>query len=163
MNDIKSEKNLEKRIWYRLLKVIYALFLLIGLLFIFITYSSSEPYSYTTYSYKAHCANGKIFDPTSKPIDHSFSEPYGFDEEQIKSECEFGNAWSYWSGIDNAKYKLTYQAYLNVVRTENDQIKITLIAGAAYYLILEIIRRTILYIFVGKSFISLKRNRHNKP
>lgn len=142
----------------RFIKVIYVLLLLFGLLFTFWIYSISTPYSYNTYSYKVTCNNGKVFDPTSKPIDHSFDEPYGFNKDQLKSECEYGTAYYVgWSKDLPKNYDISYSEQTHVVTTAVDQIKTTLIAFVIYYIALEIIRRTVLYIFAGKPFINFRR------
>ena len=150
-------KNISK-ILKRFIKVIYIFLLLFGLLFTFWVYTISAPYSYNTYLYNVACNNGKEFDPTSKPTDHSLNEPYLFYEDQLKSECEYGTAYYIELSKDLHKnYDLTYTEHPHVVRTVGDQIRTTLVAFVSYYILLEVVKRILLYIFVGKAFISFKR------
>jgi hypothetical protein len=151
-------KKITEILW-RLIKVIYILFLLLGLLIGLFTFLINSPSSYQTYSYEVTCDNGKIFDPTSKPIDKtSYIDPYSFDDQQLRSECECGNAW--WCSDQYqipSNYKLTYQTYSHAVGSLGNQVGYTIIVIIAYYVVLEVIRRTILYIFFGRNFINLKR------
>jgi hypothetical protein len=164
-------KNLSQIAW-RLLKVVYVLFLLFGLLVALFAWSSAAPLTENTYgNYLVTCDNGKTFDPTSKPIDTSgasenlpgfhyssyVEEPYPFNANQIKAECKYGNAFliGYGTDLDRVNYNLTYKTYPHDIRTVSDQISGTVISIAVYYLILEILRRTFMYIFLGKKFISL--------
>ena len=153
-------KNLSQ-IAKRLSKVIYILFLLSGLLIGWFVWSISAPYSYNTYTYKVVCNNGTTFDPTSKPIDKvNYNEPYTFNNNQVKAECEYGN--SFYVGLSE-KIDNNYHGYIYphkvIAQTTLDQIKSTLIFIFIYYLVLEIIRRTFLYIFFGKSFLILSKKR----
>jgi hypothetical protein len=61
----------------------------------------------------------------------------------------------YGTDLDRVNYNLTYKTYPHDIRTVSDQISGTVISVAVYYLILEILRRTFMYIFLGKKFISL--------
>ncbi len=151
-----------KRAWEilgRLLKVVYVLFLLFGIGVVWYIWISYAPYSYETYNYLVQCDNGKRFDPTSKPIDKTnFTEPYTFDDLQLKSECEYGTAYYVgWSSKLAKNYFVTNQAHSHAVRTVNDQIKATLLGVVVYYMLLEIVRRIILYIFLGRNFLTLKK------
>jgi hypothetical protein len=163
-------KTLLKIIW-RLVKVTYVLLLLIGPILIFYVWSNTAPYPYTTYSYKVTCNNGKVFDPTSKPIATKFVgyEPLLFNVNELKSECEYGTAYYVgWSSKLADNYVLAKVSEQHFTGTRTDQVKITTIVFFLYYLILEILRRTFLYIFLGKNFISLKNKvvlnkKTNKP
>lgn len=150
-----SAKNETKNIGWRLLKVTYALLLLFGLIVIWIFWIINEPYTYKTYSYKVTCDNGKEFDPTSKPIHRSYNYngPDSFNVKEIKAECKYGTAWEVDYDLEFTTYSLTHQEYSHTVRTQIDQIKSTVIAGIIYLLLLEVVRRTFLYVFTGRKFI----------
>ena len=148
-------KNFRSIAW-RLIKVIYVLLLLSGLLVVLIVWKASSS-SYQTYSYKVICDNGKTFDPTSKPIDKiGYSDPFEFNENQIKSECKYGTTWyKGWSEELSKNFQLDVK---HIVRTQKDQIITTVIAFILYYLVLELLRRTFLYVVFGKNFLTLKSN-----
>lgn len=162
-------KNFLSIIW-RLLKVIYVLFLVLGIGVCIIVWINTAPYSFITYSYKVMCNNGKAFDPTSKPIDHSplslDSIAYGqdrnaltFNDQEIKSECTYGTVFGISLSSNILKnYDFITSTNVHIIRTRDDQIKYTLIAFVSYYLFLEIIRRGFLYIIFGKNFLTLKTN-----
>ncbi|MBI2405478.1 hypothetical protein HYV21_00275 [Candidatus Microgenomates bacterium] len=152
----------------RFLRTVRVVLLLLGLPIAWITWTSNAPYSYTTYSYEVICDNGKRFDPTSKPIDPILYNQkvtfrtviprdaiLSFDEDQVKSECEYSNAWSVGlsSKLPN-NFQLHINQQTNTVRSQTDQVTNTIIVLVGYYLILEVARRTILYIFLGKSFLA---------
>lgn len=152
---------MKKAIW-RLIKVVYVLFLLLGLGVTIFAWMINKPYSYTTYGYKVECDNGKVFDPTSKPIsrEYNYDKPDSFNSLEIMAECENGSAWDF----DNLNLKednniLTYKEYPHIVTTQADQIDRTIITFIAYYLILELIRRTFMYIFKGTPFVNIKKLR----
>lgn len=144
-----------KGIGFRFTKVVYILLLLFGFVVGWFMWTISTPYQYSTYSYFVECNNGKTFDPTSKPIDReSYAEPYRFSVDQIKSECEYGTAWNVgWSRNLSKNYRSGYREYNHVTGTIQNQIKNTIIAAAIYYILVEVIRRTILYVFLGKKFL----------
>jgi len=146
------------KVFYRFLKVVYVLILLFGLLIGWITWVSNSPGNYTTYTYKVICDDGKEFDPTSKPIDTEYmgdSTPLFFNPKQIRSECKYGTA--YYVGLnipDN--YELINIPHEHGTGSKSQQIQNTLITLVVYYLIIEALKRTFIYIFYGKSFITLK-------
>lgn len=155
-------KSLLIVIW-RLMKVIYVLLILVGLILGAKVWNTNQPYK--TYTYEVICDNGKIFDPTSKPIDVTprfVGRIYGnrtrlsFDEDQMKSECEYGTAWAV--GLSS---QLTKNYQLKTIETEhntlNERIKYTAIVLVAYYLILEVARRIFLYVLFGKNVLTLKK------
>jgi len=143
----------------RLIKVVYVLLLLFGIVVGLIAWNINSPYAYTTYSYLVTCDNGKTFDPTSKPIDAKYmgdSTPLFFNSKQIRSECKYGIA--YYVGLnipDN--YELVNIPHEHSTGSQSQQIQNTLITLVVYYLIIEILRRTFLYIFFGKNFIAVKK------
>lgn len=149
-------KNL-KETGLRATKVLYVLFLLAGLLIGWFIWTINSPYTYNTYGYFVECHNGKTFDPTSKPIDKTnYSEPYSFNDLQLKSECEYGTAFYEGPASKLSKnYRVGYKEYPHVVGSALNQIKNTVIGIATYYFLLEVMRRTLLYIFVGKKFFGL--------
>ena len=156
------KKTLE--VAWRLLKVIYVVLLLLGLGIGRLAWRGDAPYTEYTYgNYLVTCDNGKTFDPTSKPINHfsNLDRPDDFVDQAIKAECKYGNVYiiGFGSNLDQVTYKLTYQTYPHVIRTANDQIKVTIIAVAIYYLVLEIVRRTFLYIFFGRNFLTLAKSK----
>lgn len=142
-------------IGFRLTKVIYVLFLLFGIIVVLFIWNTNSPYTYMTYNYLVTCNNGKTFDPTSKPIDKTNDdEPYSFNDLQLKSECEYGTA--FYEGLArqlSKNYFVAYQEEPHIVRTIKDQVKNTIIYVVIYYFLIEIFRRTILYIFLGKRFL----------
>ncbi|MFH1561500.1 MAG: hypothetical protein ABID04_02890 [Patescibacteria group bacterium] len=130
--------------------------LLLGLPIILVVWIGNSPSVYYTYSYEVMCDNGKVFDPTSKPIEKYFNYrkgPLTFQEKGIKAECEYGNSWRIVeaSKIPN-NYKLNVKEDAHIVSTRLDQIVVTMIAVALYYCVIEILRRTLRYIFLGKKF-----------
>jgi len=143
----------------RLLKVFYVVLLLLGFVFGFYVWVLDSPSSYNAYGYLVQCDNGKTFDPTSKPIAITdYNEPYSFNVHEIRAECQTGNAlepdWN--NTFNQVSFNLTHKTYQHVTRTISDQLTATIISIVIYYLILEILRRTILYIFLGRNFITLK-------
>jgi hypothetical protein len=145
---------------WRLLKVIYVALLFLGLGVGWLAWIGDQPYTDYTYgNYLVTCDNGKTFDPTSKPIQRTTYTyvPDSFDDQSVKAECKFGTAYWYGTGneLDHVTYNLTYQTYPHVILSGNDQIKATIISVAIYYLLLEIIRRTFLYICFGRKFLTL--------
>lgn len=171
-------KNLLNIVW-RLTKVLYVILLLVGLLVIWFIWVNNYPYSYSAYLYNVVCNNGTTFDPTSKPISYDTKSGYHyggyygeftvksdsndeiikFDDDEIKAECKYGTASSAWKVKNTPKnYKLISAYTTHVIRTQQDQIKYAIAAFASYYLILEILRRTILYIFFGKNFLTLEKH-----
>lgn len=149
----------------RIFNVIYGILILLGVIFVVGTWIKNSPSNTTNYSYKVVCDNGKTFDPTSKPINETGKSSYNhryiykdrlfdFDENQIKAECEYGTAASDWKIYNQPK---NYTLY--VKKSANslfDQLKFTIISLLLYYLPLEVIRRTFLYIVYGKSFFVIK-------
>lgn len=143
---------------WRLIIVAYSILFLGGLLFTSFVWTISKPYSYETYSYLVTCDNGKTFDPTSKPIDkEDYSEPYRFSVNQVKAECAYGDAFLVgWSKDIPKNYFIRKQIHTHIRNTEQDQIHDTVIFVSIYYISLEIIRRTFMFIFLGKNFLTLK-------
>lgn len=157
------KKSLE--ILWRLTKVIYVLLLLLGLIAGLFAWSVSSPYTEYSYdNYHVQCDNGKSFDPKSKPIYSTpgFNSPDSFYNAEVKSECHYGTA--YYVGSANElpdKYTVSYKTYPHVIRTASDQMVATVITLIVYYLLLEIVRRIVLYIFQGRNFLTLKKKDHH--
>lgn len=160
------EKTKPKDIFFRLIKVGYVTILVIGIFISILVSVESWPYLTTKRSYLVTCDNGNTFDPESKPINKfkdnsdSVNSPfyeknqvrgYKFSIEQMASECKYGHAWNKVREQDN--FKLSYTSQTTRHGSEIDAIMIGLIVFVVYNLIVEIGKRTILYIFLGKKFI----------
>lgn len=125
--------------------------LVVGLLFTWIKWKNSKPYSYESISYKVDCDNGRTFDPTSKPIRRSYdsySKSLVFNEDELKSECEHGTVYRFSKSEKN--YQLHQITSENTIGSKTDQVKTSISAFTMYYLTLEILRRTFLYVVFGK-------------
>lgn len=146
-------KNLLQIAW-RLLKVTYVVILLLGFMIGLLVWVSTPE----KYSYLVICNNGKTYDPTSKPIDHTYDIPYKFSILQTNAECRNG------VGGENIPPGITNYSNNTITKTPHadDKIINTFIAVLIYYLIVEMLRRTFLYIFFGKSFVTLRRQKGNK-
>lgn len=147
-------------IWW-LTKIVYFFLLLLGLVIGLIVWFTSSPYTEYSYgNYLVYCDNGKTFDPTSIAIDFIPGDnilPAEFDDLEIKSECAYGTANNIILSRKLAKnYMLTYQKYPHVIRTVKDQWTSTIITLITYYIFLEVLRRTILHVFLGRNFLTLK-------
>lgn len=148
----------------RFLKVLYVLLLVFGLLVGWFVWNLNVPYN--TYSYVVKCDNGKVFDPESKPINSTGKSSYSsgyidntklfdFDQNQIKAECIYGRAASDWQ-----TYNLPKNYVMDIIKhnpvTLKSQIISTVETMVIYYIGLEILRRTFIYIFLGKPFFKTK-------
>lgn len=136
----------------RIFNVIYGLFLLGGFVLIFVLWMDYANVG-ISYDYKVVCGNQKIFDPTSKPITKWQVNRYGFFrfyDNEIRAECKNGTAWVTWDVVAE-----TFD--LIVTKKENlfpIYIKPLLLVFLTYNVILEIARRTFLYVGYGKPFIA---------
>lgn len=89
-------------------------------------------------------------------------EPYDFLVHQVNSECEYGHAGEpdLLNNENVREFTIEKTPHIHIVTTKIDQIKNTLITLIVYNTALEIIRRTILYIILGRPFIPKKVKRH---
>lgn len=171
-----SENNitLEKKRWYRFLKVVHIVFVIFLVLIAFAWAWSTKPKQIIDYA-NINCSNGHIFTSKEANIYLYNEEIDSYDDERIKNFCasdENGrirvkNKISGKTGtmsLENPSSYLyekldaipTYNADF-VYKTEGSWqaaitvfLKITIVG----ILFIEIIRRTLLYIVVGKSFFS---------
>lgn len=103
------------------------------------------------------CSNGKTFDPLSKPIDRKIdftndSKPY-FNQKQISSECQFNTA--YFVGAPNLEtdnFIMDYREKIEIIGSWESAIFTGLSFLIVYFLVLELLRRSINYILWNKSF-----------
>ncbi len=152
-----------KEVFERFLKVVYVLLILIGTYLGIHVWLVNAPVTSNEYgSYVVHCSNGKNFDPQSKPITENYPDSYGpssFDDRETKSECKFGTAYliGYGVNLDDVKYTLTYKTSPFTSGSSETQIVATLMVIVIYFVTLEVSRRTLLYIFLGKNFLTLKK------
>ena len=135
----------------RFLKVAYVILLLAGIVWGMYVWNNIPKHYY---NYLVICSNGKTFDPTSKPIEKSYSAQngYSFTTGQINSECAYETAFRE-GDVNQFEANFT----LSNKEDSSDPIKRTIILLIGYYVLMEIIRRTFLYIFLGKNFITLKK------
>jgi len=158
-----TTKRASKIVW-RFLKVVYAVVLLLGLGFGWFVWTATTPNP--RYNYTVTCDNGKKFDPYSICATHNSSwtaaelecslnidkiTTSGFDDSQIRKECAYGNAYADAPNV-NKNYILISQEKSHV-----SQIQTTILFMLGYFLIAEILHRTVLYIFLGRKFITLKK------
>ena len=178
---VKENKKIDT-VFYRFIKVIYVLFLLFGIALGIHIWKAKLP-SCSTYNYSVVCASGKVFDPSSLQIE-SFAadivKPYVFDPDLLASECIFGDTLhgnkndipeietvdfiidsaadpSNPNNVDGMNYK--NNIYQISTTPDTNVLALTgVVIGYlfVYYMGLEIIRRTYLYIFQGKNFLTLK-------
>jgi hypothetical protein len=124
-------------------------------------------------NYSIECVSGKRFDPFSKPIMHTPIDPFGrsdpwqpiitFDDAQLKSECAYGTAFrSDAVGTLPNNYAVTVTTVKKRAMTPSEQFSFTLVAILLYCVAIEYIRRSILYVFLGRSFSPLKQRAHKK-
>ncbi|MBU1085423.1 MAG: hypothetical protein ABIJ43_02035 [Candidatus Beckwithbacteria bacterium] len=163
---IEQRHNHFKGVFKRLVRVIYISLLVLGVVVSVGLTLELKPYSVAFYSYKVICDNGNQFDPTSKPIDKYDENGYklkdlikqdkliNFDEKQIISECEYKTVWYAWAGKINIpkNYELKVEKIIDE-RTVINQIKVGLVVFIFYNLILEVVRRIVLYVILGRKFI----------
>ena len=158
-----------KNIMRRLVKVIYAFILFLGLVGTYSVYSSNAPYFTSTYSYLVKCNNGKEFDPTSKPIkgtgkreiNETYSNVRTFNVNEVKSECEYGTAYLIRPASELPKnYELLITEYKHPVGTKKYQLLSAVNFFVIYYLVIGILSEIILYIFVGKIYFPKTRSFH---
>lgn len=165
----------------RLSKVIYAVLVILTFVFAFMSASPYSPHSYEKYSYLVTCDSGKTFDPEERSIEKiGLTDPYKFSSYQLNLECDetvpstsdssssspgtFNFDFEQYrpSSLTTAEkfleenYKLTYSTKTIVERTATDYWGAVIIYLAVYSLILEVTRRTYIYLTTGKNFITLK-------
>ncbi len=146
--------HLEKKLWYRFVKVIYFVFFFLFVLFVVMLASSERPYvNVDSNKSLITCNNGKIYSAGKNSIyldsDGSLSD---YNEENVRKLCEYDILNDYldkYKRPENVNYKLNVGYY----GSWEEVIKILVIGEIIVFLVFEIIKRVFLYIAVGKSMI----------
>jgi hypothetical protein len=77
--------------WYRLIKVIYSLLLVVGLFFTVVVWQKNTPYNYTTFGhYLITCNNSATFDPSSNQLKDIVNGKPVFGVDNIFKMCIVG-------------------------------------------------------------------------
>jgi len=145
----------------RFFKAAYLALLIFGVIISFQQAYEARPYSYTQNDDPiVICDNGKTFNPRTKPIkieDYEGGRLLGkpvFNSRQISSECQFGTAYrSEDPDLKSNNYQIEYPSHIVVVKTIKDTIVKGVVVFIIYNFLLELSRRTILYVLFGKRFL----------
>lgn len=148
--------QLEKRLWYRFVKVVYILvYLLFLLLVVFLGYSD-KPYTYIDSDKSLIvCSNTKAYPAGKNSIyidsDGSLSD---YNDEDARKLCEYDIIKDYSDKYETPSYKNYEVKVVHSTRGSWESVLTTFLIGIAIvYTIFEIIKRVFLYIVVGKSMM----------
>jgi len=152
-----------KAVITRLGSVIYFLVIFCGLVIAGFAFYYRMPKTLTNYRELVHCTNGKNFYVDSKPIYPNdgysqYNAPENVREREITSECQFGTAYYIgWSvNLDMNNHTEQSVPQYQKVGDWSNAIWHFVRDFAIFFLIAEILKRILRYIFFGKSVFSLK-------
>ncbi|PIZ62210.1 hypothetical protein COY16_05000 [Candidatus Roizmanbacteria bacterium CG_4_10_14_0_2_um_filter_39_13] len=156
---ILTQKELESRIWYRFLKVVFIGFyayLIVSILFF--TYASKPTISINQKKLNVLCDNGRKYILNEEHIFLSEVNMNDLNEENeyIKRICEYGSTikfyeWDKYPTPENKNYDLKYDQHQ--VGSWLTPVKILILCFGGAFLSFELIKRAFLYIVVGKRII----------
>ncbi|SRR6266567_206690 len=161
--------------------VVYVMTILFGLVIAIAVAQQRIPQVITYYHPIVHCNNGMSFDPNIKAIRIENQGDNGkdtFNTDQISSTCQYGNSYAYlFPSVTPPpnetsqrvippifpvyehqphNFKLLYKTTYQTIGSWRKAIGSFVFVFLVVFLIAEVTRRTLRYIFFGKNFLILK-------
>lgn len=161
IRNMTNETNLNSKVWYRTLKVMYVLSFLILIVIVQPYILIGIPHQDTLNGkvQKITCDNGKVYYPKKEIFVQGDGSLYDTDDIAARKLCVYG-ANNYGNSNlafpTNRNYKTTI-GYPTIGSWQNIFYAETIVF-LVILILLETTRRTILYISLGLNFFTLKKN-----
>ncbi len=165
MENKTVQDHLESKIWYRLIKVVYIVLLVLSFFIVVVIAYSYHPIS-STYTDGTKtlivCDNGKSVRNKYRYITN-YNDISDKDDIELKSICKFGESDT--TALEHQKkgeLPMTKNYRMDFYQTTNNygswiEVLIILVMGIPIvYTIFEVIKRVFLYIAIGKNPLKIK-------